>query len=163
MKTFEEKFTAWLDGMLGGDELRSFENEHPSIQRERTEFLKLKGLLRETLPLRELKNPDFFNAQIIEQIRREAGTTGLTSRRPLLGLPRVAWAGICALSLGFVLFFTMIPREDFADPHAKYVAEALKTKAEEPKRKATVEVKKDMTIIKLEGLDKLSPEQRPRH
>ena len=67
------------------------------------------------------------------------------------------------MSLGFVLFITMIPREDFADPHAKYVAEVLKTKTEDPKGKATVEIKKDMTIIKLEGLDKLSPGQRPGH
>jgi hypothetical protein len=163
MKTFEEKFTAWLDGTLGGDELRSFENEHPSIQREKTEFLKLKGLLRETLSLRELENPDFFNAQIIDQIRREADAPSRAGRRSWLGLPRIAWGGICALSLGFVLFFTMIPREDFGDPHAKYVAEVLKTKTADPKGKATVEIKKDMTIIKLEGLDKLPPGQRPGH
>jgi hypothetical protein len=163
MKTFEEKFTAWLDGMLGGEELRSFENEYPSIQREKTEFLKLKGLLRETLALRELEHPDFFNAQILEQIRREAGATSRSGRRLLLGLPRLAWGGICALSLGFVLFFTMIPREDLTDPHAKYVAEVLKTKTEDPKRKATVEIKKDITITKFEGLDKLPPEQRPGH
>jgi hypothetical protein len=163
MKTFEEKFTAWLDGMLGDDELRSFQNEHPSIQREKTEFLKMKGLLRETLPLRELENPNFFNAQIMEQISREAGATSRVGRRLVLGLPRLAWGGICALSLGFVLFFTMIPREDFGDPHAKYVAEVLKAKTEDPKGKATVEIKKDMTIIKLQGLDKLPPGQRPVH
>ena len=97
----------------------------------------------------------------MEQIRREAGATeSRLARRPLLGLPRVAWGGICALSLGFVLFFTMIPRGDFSDPHAKYVAEVLKTKTADPKGKATVETKKDMTIIKLEGLDKLPPGQR---
>jgi len=163
MKTFEEKFTAWLDGMLGGDELRCFENEHPSIHQEKAEFLKLKRLLKETLPLRELENPEFFNSQIVEQIRREAGSTNRSGRRPLLGLPGVAWGGICALSLGFVLFFTLIPREDFADPHAKYVAEALKAKPEDPKGKATVEIKKDMTNIKLEGLDKLPAGQGPHH
>jgi hypothetical protein len=163
MKTFEEKFTAWLDGTLGGDELRCFENEHPSIHQEKAEFLKLKRLLKETLPLRELENPEFFNSQIVEQIRREAGTTNRSGRRPLLGLPRAAWGGICALSLGFVLFFTLIPREDFTDPHAKYVAEVLKAKPADPKGKATVEIKKDMTIIKLEGLDKLPTRQGPHH
>jgi hypothetical protein len=163
MKTFEEKFTAWLDGMLAGDELRCFENEHPSIHREKAEFLKLKLLLKETLPLRELENPEFFNAQIIEQIRREAGTTSRSGRRPLLGLPRVAWGGICALSLGLALFFTLIPRQDLTDPHAKYVAEVLKAKPEDPKGKATVEIKKDRTVIKLETLDKLPLGQGPRH
>jgi len=158
MKTFEEKFTACLDGLLGGEELRSFENAHPSIHREKIEFLKLKSLLRESMHCRELANPEFFNAQIMEQIRREAGVAGKPSRRPLLGLPRLAWGGICALTVGFALFFTMIPRGDFSDPRTKYVAEVLKTKTD-PKVKATVENQKGMTIIKLEGLDKLPPGQ----
>ena len=162
MKTFEEKFTAWLDGMLGGDELRCFENEHPSVHLEKAEFLKLKRLLKETLPLRQLENPEFFNSQIIDQIRREADTKSRSTRRPLLGLPRAAWGGICALSLGLALFFTLIPRQDLTDPHAKYVAEVLKAKPEDPKGKATVEIKKDMTVIKLETLDKLPVGQSPR-
>jgi hypothetical protein len=158
MKTFEEKFTAWLDGLLGGEELRTFENERPSIQQEKAEFLKLKSLLRESLHRRELENPEFFNSQIMEQIRRE--TVATTPTRPsFLGLPRLAWGGIFTLSVGFALFFTLIPRGDFSDPHAKYVAEVLKTKIADPKVKATVENQKDMTIIKLEGLDKLPPGQ----
>jgi hypothetical protein len=155
MKTFEEKLTACLDGMLGDEELRSFENEHPSIQQERAEFLKLKNFLKENLPRRELENPDFFNSQIIEQIRRESGARGLRASRRLLGLPSIAWGGLCALGFGFVLFFTMIPRGDFSDPHAKYVAEVLNTRIADPKIKATVETQKNMTIIKLDGLDKL--------
>lgn len=162
MKIFEEKFTAWLDGMLGGEELRSFENEHPSIQSERVEFLKLKSLLKENLPRRELENPDFFNSQIVEQIRRETRPRAMRAPRRFLGLPRIAWGGLCALSLGFVLFFTMIPRGDFSDPRAKYVAEVLNTRTADPKIKATVETEKNMTIIKLDGLDKLPSGQELR-
>ncbi len=162
MKTFEEKLTAWLDGMLGGEELRSFENEHPSIQKEKADFLKLKSLLKENLPRRELPNPEFFSSQIIEQIRREAGTQGLSAPRRLFGLPRIAWGGFCALSLGFVLFFTMIPRGDFSDPRAKYVAEVLHNRIADPKIKATVETQKNMTIIKVDGLDKLPSGQELR-
>ena len=163
MKTFEEKLTAWFDGLLAGEDLRSFENEHPTIQREKAEFLKLKNLLKENLPRRELANPEFFNSQIMEQIRRETGARDRSSPQRLLGLPRIAWGGLCALGLGFVLFFTMIPREDFADPRAKYVAEVLNTKAANPKVKATVETQKNLTIIKLDGLDKLPPGQELRH
>jgi hypothetical protein len=162
MKTFEEKFTAWLDGMLGGEELRSFEKEHPSIQQEKSEFLKLKSLLKENLPRRELENPDFFNSQIIDQIRQEIAAEAVSAPRRLLGLPRVAWGGLCALSLGLVLFFTMIPRGDFSDPRAKYVAEVLNTRTVDPKVKATVETQKNMTIIKLDGLDKLPSGQELR-
>jgi hypothetical protein len=157
MKTFEEKFTAWLDGTLSGEELRSFEQEHPAMQREQVQFLKLKKLLRDNLGGRELPNPDFFNSQIMSQIDREKAKSGGRSSRTLFGLPRLAWGGIFALGVGFALFFTMIPRGNLADPRSGYVAEVLKTKTPD-KVKATVDNQKDMTIIKLEGLDKLPPD-----
>jgi hypothetical protein len=159
MKTFEEKYTAWLDGTLTGEPLQSFENEHPSIQPEKTDYLKLKNLLRENLPGRELENAEFFASQIMEQIKRETAAGRKSSGRRWFGVPRLAWGGIGALGIGFALFFTMIPRGDFSDPRAKYVAEVLKTRTSNPKIKATVENQKEMTIIKLEGLDKLPPGQ----
>ena len=158
MKTFEEKFTAWLDGTLSGEELRSFEQEHPSIQREQVEFLKLKRLLKDNLGGRELDNPDFFNSQVMLRIDQEKAKSGRRSAsRTLLGLPRLAWGGLFALGVGFALFFTMIPRGNLADPRAGYMAEVLKTKTSD-RVKATVDNQKDMTIIKLEGLDKLPPD-----
>ena len=157
MKTYEEKFNAWLDGLLSGEELKSFEIEHPSIRRDKAEFLKLKSLLKDNLGCRELGNPDFFNSQIMAKIERETARGSRYSR--LLGLPRVALAGIFALCVGFALFFFMIPRGNLADPGSGYVAEVLKTKTADPKVKATVDTRKDMTIIKLEGLDKLPPDK----
>jgi hypothetical protein len=159
MKTFEEKFNAWLDGLLSGEELKSFENEHPSIRQDKAEFLQLKNLLRDNLSSRELENPDFFNSQIMAQVERETAKAGRSTRRILFGLPRIAWGGIFALGVGFALFFTMIPRGNLGDPGSGYVAEVLKTKTAGPKVKATVDNKKDMTIIKLEGLDKLPPDK----
>ena len=67
------------------------------------------------------------------------------------------------MSVGVALFFTIIPRGDFSDPRAKYVAEVLKAKTADPKVKATVENQTDMTKIKLGGLDKLPPGRDPRH
>ena len=151
MKTFEEKFTAWLDGTLSGEELQSFENEHPSIQHEKADFLKLKSLLRESMRRPELENPDFFNSRIMEQISRERSTSIRSSRWRWLGLPRLAWGGIVTLSAGFALFLTLIPHGDFSDPRTKYVAEVLKTKTNDHKVKATVENQKDLTVLKLEG------------
>ena len=40
MKTFKEKFTAWLDGALSAEESLAFEKEHPSLQEERRELMK---------------------------------------------------------------------------------------------------------------------------
>jgi hypothetical protein len=56
----------------------------------------------------------------------------------------------------------MIPKGDLSDPRDKYVAEVLNTKTANPKIKATVETQKNMTIIKLDGLDKLPPGQELR-
>jgi hypothetical protein len=151
MKTFEEKFTAWLDGALVGEELRSFENEHASLLHEKADYLKLKSLLRQSLYRPELQSPDFFNSRIMEQIKREPHVTNRSPRWSWLGLPRLAWGGILALSLGFALFLTIIPRGDLSDPRTKYVAEVLKAKTRDPKVKATVENQKDMTVLKLEG------------
>jgi len=76
------------------------------------------------------------------------------------GLPRVAWGGIFALGTGVVLFFTMIPRGDLSNPASGYVAEVLETKTSDPKVHATVDNQKDMTIIRLDGLDKVPTEQK---
>ena len=157
MKTFEEKFNAWLDGLLSGEELKSFENEHASLHQDKAEFLKLKGLLRDNLGCRKLGNPDFFNSQIMAQVERETPRAGRYSR--FLGVPRIALAGIFALCVGFALFFSMIPRGNLADPGSGYVAEVLRTRTADPKVRVTVDNKKDMTIIKLEGLDKLPPDK----
>jgi len=157
MKTFEEKFNAWMDGLLSGEELKSFEKENPSIRPDKAEFLQLKRLLRDNLLSRELPNPDFFSSQIMAQIERQPDRVRL--RGILFGLPRLAWAGIFALGVGFGLYFSMIPRGNLGDPGSGYVAEVLKTKTAGPKVKATVDSKKDMTIIKLEGLDKLPPDK----
>ena len=35
MKTFEEKFTAWVDGALAKEEAVTFEKENPSLYKER--------------------------------------------------------------------------------------------------------------------------------
>jgi hypothetical protein len=151
MKTFEQKFTAWLDGTLSGPELQSFESEHPSILHEKADFLKLKSLLKVSLHRPELKNPDFFNARIMEQIGQEQRASIRSSRWRWLGLPRLAWGGICTLSVGFALFVTLIPHGDLSDPRTKYVAEVLKTKTKDPKVKTTVENQKDLTVLKLQG------------
>jgi hypothetical protein len=170
MKTFEERFTAWLDGALDGEDLQSFEREHASLAHEKSDFLKLRSLLRCSDHRAQLANPDFFNSQIMAEIAREKVEIAREKAAktkpgtPLwLGLPRLAWGGLGLLSVGFALFFAVIPRSDYSDPRAKYVAEVLKTKTAEPKIKATVDNQKDMTIIKLEGLDKLPPGKDLHH
>jgi len=84
MKTFEEKFTAWLDGSLSAEESLAFENEHPSLLEDRRDLFKLKSLLQENFVRPELSHPDFFNAQIMARIEHE---TRHRRGRSWLGLP----------------------------------------------------------------------------
>jgi anti-sigma factor RsiW len=154
MKPFEEKFTAWLDGELSAEEARSFQNDYPSVQEEKAQFLKFKRLLRQGLESRVLEHPDFFNAQLMARIGRES-VPRRSLRRGWLGLPRIAWGGICVSGLGLAMFVALIPHGDLSDPRSGYVADVLKTKTRDPNVKATVDNRKDMTIIKIEGLQKL--------
>jgi hypothetical protein len=160
MKTFEEKFTAWLDGKLHGEDLRSFEND--SLRNEKEEFHKLKNLLRQGLKGRQMEHPDFFNSQLMAQIEQEKAN-GSRRVKTWFGFPRFAWGGVFALVLGFALFFTLIPLSQMRDPRSDYVAEVLKAKTADPNIKATVDNQKDITIIKLENLDKAPPEKAKKH
>ena len=50
---------------------------------------------------------------------------------------------------------TVIPRGEYANPRSGYVAQVLRTKTTNPGVKVTVDAQKDITIIKLDGLDKV--------
>ena len=153
MKTFEQKFTAWLDGALSAEESLAFEKEHPSVLKDGSDLLKLKSFMKENLVPAELSHPEFFNAQIIARIEHETRRRRLG--RSWFSLPRLVWGGIASLATGVALFAVLIPHGDLSNPRSGYVAEVLKAKTADPKVKATVDSQKDMTIIKLEGLQNL--------
>jgi len=74
MKTFEEKWTAWLDGQLSGKELIEFEASLPELavaEAEKRDALKLGAFLKEQLAAQALSNEEFFNHQIRDRIARE--------------------------------------------------------------------------------------------
>ena len=81
MKTFEEKWTAWLDGELRGKELAEFEASLPdraAAEAEKLETQKLGGLLKQQLRAPAMGNEEFFNHQLRERIEAEdaKGSTG---------------------------------------------------------------------------------------
>jgi anti-sigma factor RsiW len=74
MKTFEEKWTAWLDGQLSGKELAEFEASLPdraAAETEKRDAHKLGALLKQELGAHVLSNEEFFSHQIRERIARE--------------------------------------------------------------------------------------------
>ena len=162
MKTFEERYTAYLDGLLSERETAIFEQEQPALAAKKGEWLKMQRFLRENLISVELVNADFFNAQLLEKI-----TATRSRHRPAetgwLRIPWLAWGGFGALTAGIVLFITLIPHGDLSDPGSGYVAEVLKTTTIDPKVSATVESQKGITIIKLEGLEKVPADEDLTH
>ncbi len=159
MKSFEEKYNAWVDDLLTAEERNAFEREHDAAEKDK--MRKLRDLLKESLSP-PLSHPDFFTDQIRLKIEQERLGNASRSRR-WFGVPRLAWSGLLTLAGGTVLFLTMIPHGNLSDPRSGYVAEVLKAKTGKSEVTATVEKQKGMTIIKLNGLDKLPPEKDPSH
>src|SRR5271168_3051064 len=108
MKTFEEKFTAWVDGSLTGAELAAFEREledHPEALAEKEAALEIGNLLRTHLSVPPLKNADFFNHQILRQIAQSSAPAPRPARASFWSLSRMAYSGACLLFLSTLLYF----------------------------------------------------------
>jgi anti-sigma factor RsiW len=162
MKTFEERYTAYLDGLLSEREAAIFEQEQPILIAQKAEWIKLQRVLRENLVSIELANAEFFNAQILQQIN-QAPARNRSQGTGWLRIPWLAWGGLGALTAGVALFVTLIPHGDLSDPGSGYVAEVLKTTTIDPKVSATVESRKGITIIKLDGLEKVPADEDLTH
>jgi len=158
MKTFEQLYTAWLDGLLSKEETAAFEKHHPELLPERAQMVKLKQLLRSNLAPVELTHPEFFTSKLMEQI--------VPPERRLpswLGVPRLAWGGVGSFAFALALFAFLIPHEKLVTRHPEYVAEVLKTTTTDPKISATVDSETGITLIKLEGVDKVPDDDDLSH
>jgi hypothetical protein len=166
MKTFEEKFTAWVDGKLSGAELADFENEIASQETARTDKFaaqKVGNLLRTYVGAPELKNADFFNHQLMQQIEAEqaAQTTKRESRREKRAwsfwtLPRMAFTGASCLVLATALYFAAVPKTaQQATKGQQYVAKILSAHSDDPNISATSfhSNEDNATVLWLDGLD----------
>jgi len=114
MKTFEERYTAWVDGQLAGPELSQFESELPdreAAERDRANLLRLSRTLQTFGAAPALTNAEFFSHQLLERIGAETKPAAETpSRRSFFfSLPQLAWAGACCFFLAFGLYFALIP------------------------------------------------------
>src|SRR6478672_115776 len=109
MKTFEEKWTAWVDGQLSGQELSEFEASLPdkaAAEVEKAGALKLGELLKRELSARTLMNEEFFSHQLRESIVRDAPARQAREARSSWTIPRLLWTG--AASLAVFLVFTVL-------------------------------------------------------
>lgn len=162
MKTFEEKWTAWLDGQLSGKELTEFEASLPDLavaEAEKRDALRLGAFLKEQLAAQALSNEEFFSHQVHEQIahdtqdRERPASTWWT-------IPRLVWSGATALAL-FVITTVVLMSQHPAGEQSEYLTQILNSRVDPAANpNATIyifESKNDnkVTVLWTEGLQTL--------
>jgi anti-sigma factor RsiW len=167
MKTFEEKWTAWLDGQLSGRELAEFEASLPdkaAAEAEKTDARKLRQLLKQELAARALTNEEFFSDQVRQRIAQESGETSRTSRGRMetstwWTIPRLLWTGAVGLAV-FLLCTVLVMREKTPTEESQYLTQILNARVDpvvSPNATVSIfEVKQDrVTVLWTEGLQSL--------
>ena len=134
MKTFEEKWTAWLDDQLTGRELAEFEASLPdkaAADAEKRGAKKLGTLLQHELGSYALSNEEFFSHQLRERIARETAPDRSYggARSTWWTLPRMAWAGATSLAL-FVLFTIVVVRDKNPADQSQYLSQILNARVD---------------------------------
>jgi anti-sigma factor RsiW len=167
MKTFEERFAAWLDGRLTGPELAAFERElesHPEALAETEADLELGALLRANITAPPLRNADFFNLEILRQIEASQPAAPARVPRPSFwSLPRMALSGVFLLLLSTLLYFAAVPntRREVRQ-NQQYVSNILNARSDDPNITATSFHSKedDVNVVWLDGLSYIPPDHK---
>jgi hypothetical protein len=169
MKTFEEKWTAWLDGELSGKELAEFEASLPdrtAAEAEKRDAQKLGMLLKEQLSSRAMRNEEFFNHQLRSRIEghgaSDAKPREISQLRPAWPIGRLLWAGATSLALFFICTFFVMRQKEPAD-QSQYLSQILNARVDPALGpNATVsmfQAKEDkVTVLWVDGLQSLPAE-----
>jgi len=162
MKTFEEKWTAWLDGQLTGRELTEFEASLPdkaSAQAEKADAKKLGELLKRELGAHALPNEEFFSHQLRERMAQEnRGASGIPTST-WWTIPRLLWAGAASLAVFLIFTFAVMHEKNTAE-ESQYLTQILNARVDpvvSPNASVSIfEVKQDrVTVLWTEGLQSL--------
>jgi anti-sigma factor RsiW len=167
MKTFEEKWTAWLDDQLSGRELSEFEASLPdkaTARAEKAEAKKLGELLKRELSAHPLKNEEFFSHQLRERIVQESGgqRRERARRSPTSSwwtIPRLLWAGTTSLAV-FLICTVLVMHQERPAEESQYLTQILNARVDpvvSPNATVSIfEVKQDrVTVLWTEGLQTL--------
>jgi hypothetical protein len=168
MKTFEEKWTAWLDGQLSGRELAEFEASLPdkaAAEAEKAEAKKLGALLKREIGAQTLMNEEFFSHQLRERIARETAGPSRESGGRRIDVPawwtirRLLWTGTASLAV-FLVFTIVVMRDKNPAEQSQYLTQILNARVDPVvSPNATIsmfEAKEDrVTVLWTEGLQSL--------
>jgi anti-sigma factor RsiW len=165
MKTFEEKWTAWLDDQLSGRDLAEFEASLPdraAAEAEKAEVRKLGTLLKRELGSEALTNEEFFSHQLRERIMRE--NAGALPQRDVevstwWTIRRLLWTGAASLVV-FLVFSVFVMRDKNPAGKSQYLTQILNARVDPlVSPNATIsmfEAKEDrVTVLWTEGLQSL--------
>ena len=167
MKTFEEKWTAWIDGQLSGAELAEFEASLPdkaAAEEEKRDAKKLGSFLKEQLQGRTMGNEEFFHHQLRERIAGDAraAIAPEKTRPSLWPLGRLVWAGATSLAI-FLVCAVFVMREKSPTDQSQYLTQILNARVDPAVNPdATIsmfEANEDrVTVLWVEGLQSLPSE-----
>jgi anti-sigma factor RsiW len=163
MKTYEEKWTAWLDGQLSGRELIEFESSLADLaaaEAEKRDAQKLGAFLKKELGAQALNNEEFFSHQLRERIARESETSSHGFGSTWWTIPRLVWSGATALAL-FVICAMAIMREHQPGEQSEYLTQILNSRVDPAANPhATISIfelknENKVTVLWTEGLQSL--------
>jgi anti-sigma factor RsiW len=163
MKTFEEKWTAWLDGELSGKELADFETLLPdrgAAEAEKLSAHKLRTFLKQQLEPQTLSNAEFFSHQLRERIDRENKTRSGATGAMWWTIPRLVWSGATALAL-FLITTVWLMSQHQTGEQSEYLTQILNSRVDAVSNpNATISIfesKNDnkVTVLWTEGLQSL--------
>jgi len=169
MKTFEEKWTAWLDGKLRDNELAEFEGAMPdkaSAQAEKRAALKLGALLKEQLRPQAMANEEFFHHQLRQRMAAEETPRFSPAESPpksiFWPIGRLVWAGVASLAV-FCLFAFIVMREKAPSDQSQYLTQILNARVDpNVSPGATISMFKSkedkVTVLWVDGLESLPAE-----
>ena len=170
MKTFEENWTAWLDGQLTGKELDEFKASLPDLtaaELEKGSALKLGNLLRKRIGVPEMTNAEFFHHQLRSEIEREQhaaapAPAGDTVRETWWSIGRLAWTGAASLAI-FALCTFFVLRDKDSGGQSAYLTQIINARVDpavSPDATISIfEAKEDkVTVVWVDGLQSLPSE-----
>lgn len=170
MKTFEEKWTAWIDGQLEGKELVEFEASLPdraAAEAERRDAQKLGTFLKEQLGAHAMSNAEFFNHQLRERIAHDEapaarGYEAADARPGWWSIGRLIWAGAGSLAIFALCTFFVIRNETKPD-QSQYLSQILNARVDPAvSPNATISMfetpEQRVTVLWIEGLQTLPSE-----
>jgi hypothetical protein len=166
MKTFEEKWTAWVDDQLTGRELEEFLASLPdkaAAETEKQSAKRLGSFLREQAVA--LSNADFFSHQLRQRLDRDNAPSASAPEAMRTGwwtIQRLLWGGLASLAV-FALCTVVVLRENTPTSQSQYLTEILTYRVDptvSPNATISMFRPKDerVTVLWVDGLQSLPPE-----